>query len=166
VTSLPVWAVVLLAFGSPLLTAVIALRGQQLNRWGTEEHEVESKRQEVMVMLRWAAELAVSDDVAKARLGNQELKALQRSKLLGATEVDFIFAALDASLEGPVQAIEQAGDDVEIVAVTSLGDNDEVFVPSEQESRPEEGALEQDEPAQSRPGSGDPGVDMPGEADG
>jgi carnitine 3-dehydrogenase len=49
-----------------------------------------------------------------------------------------IFAALDAALEEPVQAIEQAGDDVEVVEViattTDLSDADELHLPSEEES--------------------------------
>jgi hypothetical protein len=138
VTSLPVWAVGLLAVGSPVATAAIALRGQAINRRDSQESEVESKRQEVMTTLRWAAELAVSDDVRKARLGNQELRALQNSKLLGATEVDFIIAALDAALEVPVREIEQAEGEVEIVATTGLSAIGEVFVSSEDEGEQEE----------------------------
>ncbi len=88
-----------------------------------------------MRTLRWAAELAVSDEVHKARLGNQELKALLGSNMLNAADRDFIFAALDAALEEPVQAIELSGDDVEVVAATTdLSDDGEVLIPSEEES--------------------------------
>jgi hypothetical protein len=86
-----------------------------------------------MTTLRWAAELAVSDDVRKARLGIQELRALQNSRLLGPTEVDFIIAALDAALEVPVLAIEQAEGEVEIIATTSLSATGEVLVSSEED---------------------------------
>lgn len=88
--------------------------------------------------LRWAAELAVSDDVRKARLGNRELRALQTSKMLDPAEVDFIYAALDAALDVPVHAIEQAGGDVEIVATTGLSGTGEVLIPSEDEGEQEE----------------------------
>lgn len=88
--------------------------------------------------LRWAAELAVSDDVRKARLGNQELKALQNSKMLSPTEVDFIYAALAAALDEPRQAIEQAGGEVEVVATTNLSATNNVPVPSEDEGGQEE----------------------------
>jgi hypothetical protein len=53
--------------------------------------------------------------------------------MLGAAEVEFIIAALDAALEVPVLAIEQAGEDVEVVATTDVSAGEEVFVPSEEE---------------------------------
>ena len=88
-----------------------------------------------MRSLRWAAELAVSDDVRKARLGNRELRALQNSRLLSSAEEDFIYAALDAALDVPVHAIEQAEGDVEVVATTDDGATGEVLLPSEDEHR-------------------------------
>lgn len=88
--------------------------------------------------LRWAAELAVSDDVRQARLGNRELRALQNSRMLSSTEVDFIYAALDAALDVPVQEIEQAAGEVEIVT-TSVSVTGEFLVPSEGEGEQEEG---------------------------
>jgi hypothetical protein len=138
VTTLPTWAVWVLSFGSPILTAAVALVGQRIGRRGTQELESRSKREEVMRSLRWAAELAVSDDVRKARLGNRELRALQNSKLLSPAEEDFIYAALDAALDVPVQAIEQAGGDVEVVATTDVSATGEVLLPSEDEGRPQE----------------------------
>jgi hypothetical protein len=96
------------------------------------------RREEVMRSLRWAAELAVSDDVRKARLGNRELRALQNSRLLSPAEEDFIYAALDAALDVPVHAIEQAEGDVEIVATTDVSATGEVLLPSEDEGRPQE----------------------------
>ena len=91
-----------------------------------------------MRSLRWAAELAVSDDVRKARLGNRELRALQNSRLLSPAEVDFIYAALDAALDVPVHAIEQAQGDVEVVATTDVSASDEGLLPSEDQGRREE----------------------------
>ena len=140
-TSLPTWAVWVLSFGSPLLTAAFAVVAQVVIRRGAEELETRSKREEVMRNLRWAAELAVSDDVRKARLGNRELRALQVSRLLDADEVDFIYAALDAALDVPVHAIERAeraGGDVEIVATTGPGGPAGVLVSSEDEGQQEE----------------------------
>jgi hypothetical protein len=138
VTSLPTWAVWVLSFGSPVLTAAVAVIAQVVSRRSAEELETRSKREEVMRNLRWAAELAVSDDVRKARLGNRELGALQRSRMLDADEVDFIYAALDAALDVPVHAIEQAGGDVEVVATTGLTGSGDVLVPSEDEGEQEE----------------------------
>lgn len=138
-SSLPIWAVLVIAIGAPVLTAVLTVRGQALSRHATVEHENESRRGEVMTMLRWAAELAASDDVRKARLGIQELKTLRDSAMLGAAEVEFIIAALDAALEVPVLAIEQAGEDVEVVATTGLSGDEEVYV-SLEEDREEAGS--------------------------
>jgi hypothetical protein len=121
-----------------VLTAAVAVVAQLVSRRGAQELETRSKREEVMRDLRWAAELAVSDDVRKARLGNRELKALQTSEMLDPTEVDFIYAALDAALDVPVHAIEQADGDVEIVATTSLSGTGEVLIPSEDEGEQEE----------------------------
>lgn len=76
-----------------------------------------------MRILRWAAELAVSNDAAKARLGTQELKALRDSNLLTPVEQAFIYAALDVTIESPRQAITQAGEDAEAVrASTNLSE--------------------------------------------
>jgi hypothetical protein len=133
VTSLPGWAVWGVAIGSPAVTAIVTIVGQRVIRRGDRELESRSRREEVMRMLRWAAELAVSDEVHKARLGNQELKALLGSNMLNSADRDFIFAALDAALEEPVQAIEQAGDDVEVIATTSLTDAAELPLPSDEE---------------------------------
>jgi hypothetical protein len=138
VTTLPTWAVWVLSFGSPILTAAVALVGQRISRRGTQELESRSKREEVMRSLRWAAELAVSDDVRQARLGNRELRALQNSRLLSPAEEDFIYAALDAALDVPVHAIEQAEGDVEVVATTDVSATDKVLLPSEDEGRQQE----------------------------
>jgi hypothetical protein len=143
VTSLPDWAVWVVAIGTPLANAVVTVVGQRISRRGDRELESRSRREEVMRMLRWAAELAVSDEVHKARLGNQELKALLGSNMLNSADRDFIFAALDAALEEPVQAIELAGDDVEVVAsapdltddgALHLPDDGALHLPSEEES--------------------------------
>jgi len=138
VTSLPTWAVWVLSFGSPILTAAVALVGQRISRRGTRELESRSRREEVMRSLRWAAELAVSDDVRKARLGNRELRALQNSRLLSPAEVDFIYAALDAALDVPVHAIEQAEGDIEVVATTDVSATGEALLPSEDQRKREE----------------------------
>lgn len=59
--------------------------------------------------------------------------------MLGAAEVEFIIAALDAALEVPVLAIEQAGEDVEVVATTGLSADEEVYVPSEEDCEEADG---------------------------
>ena len=118
VTSLPTWAVLALSLGSSALTAAIAFTGQYLGNRAERDLETRSRREEVMRNLRWAAELAVSEDLAKARLGQQQLKALRDAKMLNPTEEVFIDAAEHAVVEVPRQAIARLGEDVELVVTT------------------------------------------------
>ncbi|MDQ6740154.1 MAG: hypothetical protein M3021_07260, partial [Actinomycetota bacterium] len=108
-TSFPTWAVWTLSFGSPALTFVGVLIGQSVTRRGATELEKRSKREEIMRILRWAAELAVSDDQAQARLGVAQLGALLKSDMLDEKEKDFVQAALTAVVRVPIQEIEQLG---------------------------------------------------------
>lgn len=119
-TSLPTWAVWTLAFGTPVLAFLGVMIGQVITRRGDTELEIRSKREEVMRILRWAAELAVSDDEAHARLGVSQLGALLSSELLDEEEKDFVQAALEAVVRVPVQQIEELGEDVQVVAETDL----------------------------------------------
>jgi hypothetical protein len=120
VTSLPTWAVWTLAFGTPVLAFVGVVIGQVITRRGATELEIRLKREEVMRVLRWAAELAVSDDEAHARLGVAQLGVLLSSELLDEEEKDFVQAALEAVVRVPVQQIEQLGEDVQVVAESDL----------------------------------------------
>jgi hypothetical protein len=58
--------------------------------------------------LRWAAELAVSADAAKARLGIQQLQALRDSRILRPDDEEIIYAALQAAIEVPLRQIKQS----------------------------------------------------------
>ena len=138
-TSLPTWAVWVLSFGSPVLAFVGVIVGQAVSRRGARELEFRSKREEVMRVLRWAAELAVSDDQAHSRLGVAELGTLLRSELLDEEEKDFVQAALTAVVRVPVEQIEQLGDDVTVVAESELPPEPVAAVPSEIEVGAEEG---------------------------
>jgi hypothetical protein len=137
VTSLPTWAVWLVALGSPVATAVIAIVAQYLNRRAARELETRSRREEVMRNLRWAAELAVSEDVRTARLGIEQLQALRDSQILSPAEEGFIDAALRAAIAAPRQAIEQARSEVEVIATTEVSDTGEALVPSEEDKQEE-----------------------------
>jgi hypothetical protein len=139
VTSLPTWAVWVLAFGSPALAFVGVVIGQAITRRGAREMEVRSKREEVMRILRWAAELAVSDDQAHARLGVAQLGALLESELLDEEEKDFVQAALTAMVRIPVQQIEQLGEDVQVVTESDLPVEPGADVPSGTEAAEERG---------------------------
>lgn len=136
-TSLPTWAVWLVSLGSPAATAVIAVVGQYLSRRATRELETRSKREEVMRNLRWAAELAVSEDIGKARLGIEQLQALRDSQILSPAEEGFIDAALRAAIAVPRQAIEQARGEVKVIATTEVSETGEALVPSEEDEQKE-----------------------------
>jgi hypothetical protein len=138
-TSLPTWAVWVLSFGSPLLAFAGVILGQSVTRRGDKELEFRSKREEVMRILRWAAELAVSDDQAHSRLGVAELGALMHSELLDEEEKDFVQAALTAVVRVPVEQIEQLGDDVKVIAESELPTVPMAAVPLEIRILAEEG---------------------------
>lgn len=141
VTTLPTWAVWVLSFGSPAITAVIALLGQYFNRRAAGELETRSKREEVLRNLRWAAELAVSDDIGKARLGMQELQALRDSRMLTPSEEGFVDAALRAAIEEPRQAIAQSTGQVEVIATTGPHVSRKAPISSEKQAKQEEAGI-------------------------
>jgi hypothetical protein len=128
-----------LAFGTPVLAFVGVVLGQLLTRRGARELEFRSKREEVMRVLRWAAELAVSDDQAHSRLGVAELGALLESELLDEEEKDFVQAALTAVVRVPIEQIEQLGENVKVVAESEVPTEPIAAVPSEVQAEAEEG---------------------------
>jgi hypothetical protein len=128
-----------LSFGTPILTFTGVLVAQVLSRRGAEELESRSKREEVMRTLRWAAELAVSANEARARLGVTQLGSLMLSDLLDDMDRDFVQAALEAAVRVPVEEIEQAGDDTQVVVTTDLPAGTEVDIPSDGEPKDQEG---------------------------
>jgi hypothetical protein len=128
-----------LSFGTPVLAFLAVLIGQAVTRRGAKEQETRSKREEVMRILRWAAELAVSDDQAHSRLGVAELGALLGSELLDEEEKDFVQAALEAVVRVPAERIEQLGGDVQVVAEPDLSDGTIADVPSGREAEEERG---------------------------
>jgi hypothetical protein len=142
VTSFPTWAVWALSFGSPVLAFVGVVLGPAVTRRGDRELEFRSKREEVMRILRWAAELAVSDDQAHSRLGVAELGALLQSELLDEEEKDFVQAALTAVVRVPVEQIEQIeqlGQDVQVIAESEVPTEPMAAVPSQIQAKAEEG---------------------------
>jgi hypothetical protein len=133
VTSLPTWAIWVLSFGTPVLAFFGVLLGQAITRRGARELEMRSKREEVMRVLRWAAELAVSDDQAHARLGVAQLRTLLTSDLLDEEEKDFVQAALQAVVSPAVHQIEQLGEDVQVIAESDVPTEPLAGVPSQEE---------------------------------
>lgn len=130
-TTLPTWAVYLLSFGSPALSFAGVLIAQRIIRRGARELEIRSRREEVMRDLRWAAELAVSDDEDHARLGVAELRALAESEMLDESQQLFIDAALQAVVKVPAEEIKQLGDDVQVIETSSLPAGGAGHVPSD-----------------------------------
>ena len=138
-TTLPTWAVWVISIGTPVLAFIGVVLGQVVTRRGERELEFRSKREEVMRILRWAAELAVSDDQAHSRLGVAELGALLHSELLDEEEKDFVQAALTAVVRVPVEQIEQLGEDVKVIAESDLPTEPMAAVLSEVGAEAEEG---------------------------
>jgi hypothetical protein len=119
-TTVPTWAAFAVSLGTPLLTLAGVLVAQWILRKGANELETRSKREETLRVLRWSAELAVSDDEGKAKLGVSQLNALGDSDLLDRHQQLFVDAALRAVVDVPVEEIEQAPEeDVEVVEVVS-----------------------------------------------
>jgi hypothetical protein len=115
VTTLPTWAVYAVGFGTPGSAFVGVIVGHVLTRRGTRELEKRSKREETMRNLRWAAELAVSEDDRAAQLGVAQLNALAESDLLDDSQQLFVDAALDSVLQVPLEEIEEAGEDARVI---------------------------------------------------
>jgi len=131
VTSLPIWAVFTLGFGSPVLAAGITALGYYLGHRAARNVEDRSRREEVMRNLRWAGELAVSNDAAKALLGVRELEALRDSKMLTPVELEFVIAALKVAIGDPLKAIAGAAGDVDVVLEAGANASDGTLVSSE-----------------------------------
>jgi hypothetical protein len=133
---LPTWAVYAVSLGSPVLAFFGVIAGHFLVRRGAQELEIRSKREETMRNLRWAAELAVSDEPRTAQLGVAELNALAESDLLDNSQLLFVDAALDAVIEEPEDAIEEATGDVDVELIGEPKDDapgEPPAVPSEEE---------------------------------
>jgi hypothetical protein len=92
---------------TPLLAFAGALLGVVLNRRGAHELERRSVREETMRNVRWAAELAIAGDEARARLGVAQLRALALMEPLEAYETDLVKAAL-ATMEPPIDEVQEA----------------------------------------------------------
>jgi ribosome assembly protein YihI (activator of Der GTPase) len=113
------WAVYAVGFGAPALAFLGALIGHLLGRRASTELDIWRRREETMRMLRWASEQATSEEDAKARMGLAVLDALSESELLQAPDQALVDAVIDAVLEEPIEEIEGAGTDVEVVEVDS-----------------------------------------------
>lgn len=117
-TVLPTWAVWVVSLGSPLGAVAGVVVSNWVARRIAGETETRSKREETMRTLRWAAELATSDDEAKAALGVAQLQALAGSAMNDEQQQAFVDAALAQLVSEPQAAIEQAeaaGEETEVL---------------------------------------------------
>ncbi len=125
-TELPTWAVYAVALGTPASAFIGVMVTGWLNRRTAQELERRSRREEVMRLLRWAAELAVATDEAKAELGIDQLAALADSDLLGDAEKYLVDAALESALAEPtdeIERIEHEGEEVQVVQRSAAADS-------------------------------------------
>jgi len=106
-TPLPPWAVIAVTLGAALLTLLGVLVGQLITRRGLKELEGRSRREEVIRILRWAAELGVAETEGSRALGIAMLDGLQVSKLVDKEGSELVYAAWQAVVSKPVQEIEQ-----------------------------------------------------------
>ena len=123
VTTLPMWAVYLVSFGAPIAAFVGVVVGHILLRKGANELDVWRRREETMRMLRWASEQAASNEGAKSRMGVAALGALSTSELLQAPDQDLVDAVIDSLIEEPIEEIEEAAGEVEVIEIDNSRDN-------------------------------------------
>jgi hypothetical protein len=115
-TEMPTWAVWAVSLGSPILAFLGAVIGHLVSRRTAKELELRSRREQLIKMLQWGAELAVSGDDDKARLGLGQLKAVEDSELCDSDVQAFVDAALEAVV-GEVADEVDADPDAVIEAV-------------------------------------------------
>jgi hypothetical protein len=104
VEDLPAWIVVVAAL-TPVFAAAGALVGIRLTRKGTVEQDKRWHREESMRMLRWATELALSEQTRRAATGWQLIEALQDAQMLQEEDVVFLDAVTAADLAGTLDTM-------------------------------------------------------------
>ena len=120
VTQLPTWAVYVGSIGSPVAAFLAVLFGNWVTRRGQKETESRSRREQVMTTLQWAAEMAVSDDTARAALGVAQLNTLAQSNLNDEDVQKSVDSALESVVGDVADEIEKTEAEGEAVAVIRL----------------------------------------------
>ncbi len=120
VTQLATWAVYVGSIGSPVAAFLAVLFGNWVTRRGQRETETRSRREQVMTTLQWAAELAISNDAAKAALGVAQLNTLAQSNLSDDDVQKFVDSALDSVVDDVADEIDESESEGEAVAVIRL----------------------------------------------
>lgn len=111
---LPVWLLTLSIPIGALAGVVITVL---VTRKNAREANITAAHEELMRNVRWAAELAVSDDEAQARLGVLELERLGADPALQQREQEMVDAALQAAQFADRKALETAGSQAEVVVL-------------------------------------------------
>jgi hypothetical protein len=119
--TLPLWALYLIGFGTPLSAFLGVLVSHWITHRANTQLEDRSKREETLRMLRWAAELAVSEDPRKALLGIKELQSLGASDLLDDSQQVFVDGAIEAAQAKGKQTLAIAGEDAQPVVLEDSG---------------------------------------------
>lgn len=122
-TTLPSWALYLVSFGTPIAAFTGVVVGHLLLRKGANELDVWRRREETMRMLRWASEQAASEEIAKSRMGVAALDALSTSELLQEPDQNLVDAVIDSLIEEPLDEIEEAVGEVEVVEIDNAHEN-------------------------------------------
>jgi hypothetical protein len=110
----------LAVFLLPAIGYFVALIQGWLTRKGAIEADNRGRREEFMRQLRWAAELAVSDDRRKAQMGVGQLRALADAPLLSEAEKSLVDEALESAIHPAVvqiEATEKVGEKTRVVQV-------------------------------------------------
>lgn len=160
---LPTWAVYMAAIGPAIGAFLGVLFAQLVTRKGAKELEKRSRREQTMKTLQWAAELAISDNSARAELGLSQLQALAASNLSDTDVQAFVDAALDAVVEDVAEEVE-ADPDAEI-ATPALPPHDLAGTAREtpgsvqSEQGPTDGGKRGDQAGAGDQGSGQGGAD-------
>ena len=87
-----------------------------------EAADQRAKREEVMRIMRWAAELAISEDEGRAELGVSQLTALYDSPLLDEELLPQVDAALRAVVTASAEEIEEIEDEGHTAEVVEVGE--------------------------------------------
>jgi ribosome assembly protein YihI (activator of Der GTPase) len=114
VAEIPGWLLALAVPISALLGVVITV---VVTRRNATEAQRTAEHEERMRSLRWAAELAVSDVEAEARLGVLELERLGTNPAIDEHEQELIDAALEAAQYADRLAVANADPDAQVVFV-------------------------------------------------
>jgi hypothetical protein len=110
VTELPLWAVYVVSFGTPLC----ALAGVLFTGWwGGRRHRALMFQRH----LEWASELALSDDERTRWFGVGQLDALRRSPWYSAGDAELLQAALEEVLRPVAGDIDASSSETFLVEV-------------------------------------------------